>query len=282
VKTLVVDDELVSRKKLQKIMEGLGECEAVESGTAAIAAFKKAWESWAPFDLITLDIAMPEMVGTEVLYTIREIEKEKNIPKEKQVKILMVTVLSDKDTVITSIQAECDDYIVKPFDRETIIEKIEKIKSGERISSADMDDIQTSPPDMKRGEMKTLVVDDELVSRRLMQRTMAKFGACEAVESGSKAIAAFKKAWKNWAPFDLMTLDISMPGMDGIEVLLQIRKREKKIPKEKRIKILMVTAHSDKDSVTICITAGCDDYIVKPFTRKVVIKKVEEFGFKLC
>ena len=79
-----------------------------------------------------------------------------------------------------------------------------------------------------------------------------------------------------------MTLDISMPGMDGIEVLLQIRKREKKIPKEKRIKILMVTAHSDKDSVTICITAGCDDYIVKPFTRKVVIKKVEEFGFKLC
>jgi two-component system chemotaxis response regulator CheY len=262
-------------------MEGLGECEAVESGTAAIAAFKKAWESWAPFDLITLDIAMPEMVGTEVLYTIREIEKEKNIPKEKQVKILMVTVLSDKDTVITSIQAECDDYIVKPFDRETIIEKIEKIKSGERISSADMDDIQTSPPDMKRGEMKTLVVDDELVSRRLMQRTMAKFGACEAVESGSKAIAAFKKAWKNWAPFDLMTLDISMPGMDGIEVLLQIRKREKKIPKEKRIKILMVTAHSDKDSVTICITAGCDDYIVKPFTRKVVIKKVEELVFKL-
>jgi len=108
-------------------MESLGECEAVESGSAAIAAFKKAWETWMPFDLITLDITMPEMDGTEVLYAIREIEKEKKIPIEKQVKILMATSHSDKDTVITSIQAGCDDYIVKPFDREVIIKKLEKL-----------------------------------------------------------------------------------------------------------------------------------------------------------
>ena len=170
MKTLVVDDELVSRKKMQKIMEGLGECEAVESGTAAIAAFKKALESGMSFDLITLDIAMPEMDGTEVLYTIREIEKEKNIPKEKQVKIIMVTSHSDKDTIVTSIQAECDDYIVKPFDRETIIEKIEKIKSGQRISRADMEDIQasspettppeTKPPEAKPPETKSSIIEE--------------------------------------------------------------------------------------------------------------------------
>ena len=127
MKTLVVDDELVSRKKMQKIMENFGECEAVESGSAAIATFKKALESWMPFDLITLDVLMPKMDGTEVLYTIREIEKEKKIPGEKQVKILMVTSHSDKDTIITSIQAGCDDYIVKPFDREVIIKKLEKL-----------------------------------------------------------------------------------------------------------------------------------------------------------
>jgi two-component system chemotaxis response regulator CheY len=127
MKALVVDDELVSRKKLQKIMESLGECEAVESGSAAIAAFQKALENGMPFDLITLDVLMPKMDGTEVLYTIREIEKEKKIPKEKQVKILMVTSHSDKDTFITSIQAGCDDYIVKPFDREVIINKLQKI-----------------------------------------------------------------------------------------------------------------------------------------------------------
>ena len=127
MKILIVDDELVSRRKMQKIMESLGECEAVESGSAAIAAFQKALENGMPFDLITLDVLMPKMDGTEVLYTIREIEKEKKIPKEKQVKILMVTSHSDRDSIITSIQAGCDDYIVKPFDREVIINKLEKI-----------------------------------------------------------------------------------------------------------------------------------------------------------
>ena len=115
MKILVVDDDIVSRKMMKKIMAPLGECELVESGKEAIEAFKKASENLAPFDLMTLDIAMPEVDGTAVLYTIREIEREKNIPKEKQIKMLMVTSRSDKDTIITCIQAACDDYIIKPI-----------------------------------------------------------------------------------------------------------------------------------------------------------------------
>jgi two-component system chemotaxis response regulator CheY len=129
MKILIVEDEIVSRTMLQRIMARFGECKAVDRAEAAIAVFKKALESRAPFDLITLDISMPGMDGTEALYKIREIEKEKSIPKEKQVKILMVTVHSDKDMIIACIQAECDGYIVKPFSEKTIIERIEKIKS---------------------------------------------------------------------------------------------------------------------------------------------------------
>ena len=58
MKTLVVDDELVSRKKMQKIVDTLGECEAVESGSAAIAAFRKALGSGMPFDLVTLALCL--------------------------------------------------------------------------------------------------------------------------------------------------------------------------------------------------------------------------------
>ena len=116
--------------------------------------------------------------------------------------------------------------------------------------------------------MKILIVDDEYVSRSKMQKTMDTLGECEAVESGSAAIAAFKKAWESWVPFDLMTLAISMPEMDGTDVLLKIRERERNIPREKRVEILMVSSHSDKDNVASCITLGCDDYIVKPFNRE--------------
>ena len=127
MKILLVDDELVSRKKLKKILEGLGECVAVESGPAALKEFNNAWENLAPFDLITLDVSMPEMDGTEVLYEVREIEKAKKVPQEKLVKILMVTSHSDKGTVFTCIQAQCNDYILKPFQKEMVLKKIEKL-----------------------------------------------------------------------------------------------------------------------------------------------------------
>lgn len=127
MRVLVVDDELVSRNKMLKIMGNFGECVTVDNGKAAIKAFKEAWEIREPFDLATLDISMPGMDGTEVLYEIRKIEKAKKIPKEKHIKILMVTSHADRDTVITCIQAECDDYIVKPFNKEVVLGKIKKL-----------------------------------------------------------------------------------------------------------------------------------------------------------
>jgi len=127
MRVLIVDDELVGRMKMQKIMEHFGECESLENGSEAMTAFTNAWENWRPFNLITLDVAMPEMDGTEVAARIREIERAKNVSEENQAKILMVTGHSDKDTVITSIQAGCDDYIVKPFTKGVLIKKLRKL-----------------------------------------------------------------------------------------------------------------------------------------------------------
>ena len=127
MKILVVDDELVSREKIRRIMENFGPCKAVDSGEAAIAAFQEAWNSWSPFDLITMDISMPAMSGLETLQKLREIEKEKNVPKEKKVKIVMATSDADRDTVVTCLVDGCDDYIVKPFNQKTVEMKLGRI-----------------------------------------------------------------------------------------------------------------------------------------------------------
>lgn len=125
MKCLIVDDELVSRMKMQKIMTGVSDCQAVDNGQAAIAAFETAWQSWAPIDLILLDISMPDLSGADVLRRIRK--KEKNIPKNKRVKIVMVSANKDKDSIIECIQAGCDDYIMKPFDKLTVIRKVDAL-----------------------------------------------------------------------------------------------------------------------------------------------------------
>ncbi len=127
MKTLIVDDETVCRKKMEHIMKNFGECQSAADGEEAIEAFKKAWEEWSPFSLIMLDISMPVMDGTETLFQIRQMESQKNVPAENRVKIVMTTARSDRSTVCTSIQAGCDGYVVKPFDKEKINEALAKL-----------------------------------------------------------------------------------------------------------------------------------------------------------
>jgi len=124
MKILVVDDELVSRMKMKRIMDSLGECKEADMGSQAVALFRDAWKREAPFDLITLDITMPELDGTQVLQQIREYEKAGDIPGEKQAKVFMVTGQSDRNTIVSCIRAGCNDYIMKPFSLQTVMKKL--------------------------------------------------------------------------------------------------------------------------------------------------------------
>ena len=128
MKALVVDDEVVSRKKMIKILGKYGECEEAENGEEAIEKFSvNAVDGTEPFDLITLDISMPDISGLDVLERIRKMETEKALAKENQVIILMVTSKSEKETVRSSIEGGCNDYVIKPFNNQSIQIKLERV-----------------------------------------------------------------------------------------------------------------------------------------------------------
>jgi two-component system chemotaxis response regulator CheY len=127
MKILVVDDEMVSREKMKLIMSHFGQCEAVENGVEAVKIFVKAWESWTPYDLISLDVQMPEMDGIEVLGKIRGLELEKGVSDNRRAKIVMVTARADTETLVSCIQAGCNDYVIKPFDKATVAKKLAKL-----------------------------------------------------------------------------------------------------------------------------------------------------------
>jgi len=145
MRILVVDDELVSRKKLQKILSYLGECGEVEDGKSAIGAFKEALKAGNPFDLITLDISMPEMDGTEVLMELRELEKQAGVTEAEKAVIMMVTSHSEKQQIVTSISAGCDDYIIKPFNKKTVFMKLDNSRLKDRLLTDDENSAGISP-----------------------------------------------------------------------------------------------------------------------------------------
>ncbi len=127
--------------------------------------------------------------------------------------------------------------------------------------------------------MKTLVVDDELVSRKKMIQILSRFGQCDSVKNGKAALSVVKTAIEEQTPYDLITLDISMPDIKGTEVLNQVRILEKSSAPDDsmRARILMVTSHSDVATVKAC-AGKCDGYVVKPFNRDLVEDKLTKFN----
>lgn len=134
--------------------------------------------------------------------------------------------------------------------------------------------------------MKSLIVDDEIVNRKKLKYFLTAFGECEMVESGKLAVAAFKEALEKTEPFDLVTLDIMMPEMDGLTALQELRKVEKQhwVDTDNIIPpaiIIMVTSHSDKGLVIGAAKAGSDGYIVKPYDKDVIRNKLKELGLEV-
>ena len=119
--------------------------------------------------------------------------------------------------------------------------------------------------------MKILVVEDDPTSRLLLQRLLEPYGKVNAAVNGRDGLAAFHLAMVQGKPYDLVCLDIMMPEMDGHQALAEIRRME---TGWHHAKIIMTTALADVDNLARAIQHQCDDYIVKPITKDVLIRKL--------
>jgi two-component system chemotaxis response regulator CheY len=128
MKILIVEDDIFSRKFLQKFLSGFGNCKTAINAIEGVDFFLTAHKEKKPFNLICLDIMMPKIDGISMLKTIRNFEEQKYIDKTDAVKIIMMSALSDKKTVMESYESGCDAYVSKPLDINKITEIFKKLK----------------------------------------------------------------------------------------------------------------------------------------------------------
>lgn len=122
MKVLIVEDDFTSRKLMQTILSPHGECDIAVNGKEAVDAFKAALDMGQPYDLICMDIMMPEMDGQEALKKIRIIEKEQGLRGNNEVKVVMTTALDDPKNVVEAYyKGGATSYIPKPIDRQLFI-----------------------------------------------------------------------------------------------------------------------------------------------------------------
>lgn len=113
---LLVDDDFTSRVMLQGLLLPLGECHVAVNGIEAVEAFGWAFKTAKKYDLICMDVRMPEMDGIEAVRQIRSIEEAEGVLSTFGVKILMTTAMCDLKTVNSSYGSLCDAYLLKPID----------------------------------------------------------------------------------------------------------------------------------------------------------------------
>jgi two-component system, chemotaxis family, chemotaxis protein CheY len=115
MKALVVDDSRSMRTIISKQLRELGfTVEEAQSGQETLSKLHAA----GPFDIVLLDWNMPEMDGCEVLSLIR------SQPRYKSMRVMMVTTESEMSQVAVALEAGANEYLMKPFDRESLLEKL--------------------------------------------------------------------------------------------------------------------------------------------------------------
>ncbi len=232
---LVVEDDPINRILLTTCLSQEGyTIRAAENGRQALDLLDRE-----PFDLLLLDLLMPEMDGFEVL------EWLKARPGLQHLPVIVVSAEEDMKSIAKCIEMGANDYISKPCEPVLLRTRVKASLAMKRLY------------DREPYIGKILVVDDDLLSRTVLSVNLTEEGyTVETAGNGRDGLLMLREK-----PFDLVLLDLLMPEMDGFDVL-KIMKADARL---RHLPVIVISGEGDLASITRCIATGAEDYIQKPF-----------------
>jgi two-component system chemotaxis response regulator CheY len=118
MRILTVEDSATMRRIIRNTLKRVGYDDVVEAENGQMALSKLATES---IDFVITDWSMPEMNGLDFILEVRRNESTKHLP------VLMITTVAEREDILTALKAGVNNYIVKPFDADTLKTKIDQV-----------------------------------------------------------------------------------------------------------------------------------------------------------
>jgi len=263
---LGVDDNATNRMIITKMVESFGcRIETAASGTTALEMLHVAYSNEDPYQVILLDLQMPEMDGEQ---TARAIKAD---PIGKEVKIITLTSMGQRGDAARLEAIGCSGYLLKPLKQSLLREALATVL-GQKKAGDGAGHLVTRHflSEQKRRGMRILLAEDNPVNQKLAVVLLQKAGfSVDVVENGLQAVGKAKQG-----KYNAVLMDVQMPEMDGLEATMRIRQEAK--PGE-RIPIIAMTAHALKGDRERCLEAGMDDYISKPLDPRLLLKKLDQW-----
>ena len=272
LKVLVADDHPTNRRILEEVLKSWEmEVELVASGSAAIAALEASAQ---PFDIVLMDLMMPEMDGLETMAIIRENEAFAQVP---------VLLLSSADRAGYSARSRSLGIarsLIKPVKQSDLLEAIGAALEAAppvetRRSEAPEDEpaaVERHPQYWGRTARRVLLAEDGAINQQVAVRLLEERGHSVVVVNNGRAAVEQVAA----QPFDVVLMDVQMPEMDGLEATAAIRRAEAQTGEH--VPIVAMTAHAMKGDRDRFLAAGMDGYVAKPVRPHELYAAVEGGG----
>jgi len=263
LRILVVDDSANSREILDDLLVMLGYAPVVESGGAAgLAELRRAAAVGRPYQLVLLDWRMPGMDGFDVARRLRD-----DPPPGPAPAILLVTAYGDEDIVREAAKQGLAGCLAKPVSASTLLDAINGACGPQRVGAPPASAaIAAAPvaasardpaPAALRGRRVLLVEDNEL-NRFVATELLCDVAGMDVTLAGNgrEALDRLRDA-----AFDLVLMDIQMPGMDGLQATRLIRADARLA----HLPVIAMTAHAMAGDRDKSKAAGMNDHVTKPF-----------------
>ena len=252
---LVVDDNKTSQKFLQDMLTSFSfHVTLASSGAEAILLLEQAALT-VPFDLVLMDLIMPEIDGIETSKQIRAHEQLSRVP------IIMMTAFGREEVMQQAGKSGINGFLIKPVKEPLLFETIMNIfESRNADTASDNNFSKNTEISINFGHAKILLVEDNHMNQQLAAEILRLASAdVETVNHGEEALRAIQQTH-----YDAILMDIQMPQMDGFEATRRIRDdaRFQNIP------IIAMTAHAMSGDREKCLEAGMNDYVTKPIVTE--------------
>jgi two-component system, sensor histidine kinase and response regulator len=254
LRVLVVDDNVTSRRILERQLNGLQlSCEVAADAAEAIELLRAAARGGMPYALGLLDLNMPDVDGYQLAAAIRA------HPDLRGMRLVLLS--SSGGSSGTPEEAALDRVLTKPVRQSRLYEEIQAVMVGERPAARRARRPAWVDGDGPRPDI--LVVEDTLVNQAVAAHMLTRCGfAPHLAENGRKALEALSER-----SYAAVLMDCQMPELDGYETTREIRRREQG---GRRIPIIAMTANSMKGERERCLAAGMYDYLSKPLRNQVL------------
>lgn len=259
---LIVDDNATNRTILREILAGWKAVPA-EAGDAiqALARIQEAASLGTPFAVVLVDVQMPGMDGFSLVEKLRSIHGQ-NAPA-----VVLLTSAGQRGDAVRCRALNIAAYLTKPVSRGELQHAILQV-IGKPAPSAQKQLVTRHTLREDLGKLVILLAEDNLVNQRLAVALLQKEGHRVVVASDGEE--ALQKAASN--PFDVILMDIQMPGLSGLDVTTKIRQQEQST--QLHIPIIAMTAHAMQGDRERCLEAGMDGYVSKPIRRNELFEEI--------